>query len=281
MMKKYLITILILLLVVTLSISCKRKELDKDKEIDPNTVLEEKDPLEILNKAKEIFDSLDYFAISAKGLTVSSGLVVVNQYIHTLTIYDSTNEYNYYKETLSKSSLKKTGERRLVSLNNAKIDEVKSIDLGDNGIKDFTWKNNPYEVTIDEFKETYGIIKPSYVEYIINSDTIIDSIVSIEKNDNNHYDNNHYVIVLNLTPIDSTEIYRKEVAHMAGTDRIDFSSVKVTITIDSNYRILELIANESYTMQVPILGKFDLSTRVVNTFSYKDDSKYNITDYYF
>lgn len=271
-MKKYLITFLILLLVF-LSISCKRKELDGDKVIDPNTILEEKDPLEILNMAKEIFDNLDYFEISAKGLTVSTGLIAVNQHIHTLVIYDNTKEYNYYKETLSKSSLKKTGERRLVSLNNARIDEVKSIDLDDNGIKDFTWKNNPYEVTIDEFKETYGIIKPSYVEYIINSDTIIDSIVSI--------DNNNFVIVLNLLPKEATEIYRKEVAHMANTDKIEFSSVKVTITIDSNYRVLELIANESYTMQVPILGKFDLSTRIVNTYSYKDSSKYNITDYYF
>ena len=75
-------------------------------------------------------------------------------------------------------------------------------------------------------------------EYIINSDTIIDSIVSI--------DNNNYVIILNLLPKESTEIYRKEVEHMANTDKIEFSSVKVTVTIDSSEEAKVTPFSESY-----------------------------------
>ena len=120
---------------------------------------------------------------------------------------------------------------------------------------DYVW-NNPETITVDSYREVYGISPQSVINYIISSKTVND-YTEWNKNDGK------YTASLSLNPVSSVILYIKQMLKTSGLNVAPtFNSINITFTLDENYRLLSFNIVEEYVV------KFGLTVKckaIINT----------------
>ena len=253
---------LLVLLITILSIgiiSCKKDNNEENNQIVPLDL----NDVEALSKVSENFLNKDNYYIETTGETISQGIIKVHQYSWTVQIFDRSNYFYYYKESVSKSSFKKTGDRRLFSSEGVYVDKAKTVEVKDGMVTNHTWENNKKLITLEEHEKTYGFKVAGFVGYELNSDTILSS--SSNKQDDKIY----YTFILD--PDNATKDYKKEIAYYSDSNEITFTQVTLIVITYLDYNVLEVNVEESYKVKIPVLGYVNLLTKLHNKYYYDKD----------
>ncbi|MFA7032149.1 MAG: hypothetical protein WC201_01115 [Bacilli bacterium] len=117
--------------------------------------------------------------------------------------------------------------------------------------------------TVEDFTTSWGKDLSRQTVYIISSKTALETS-TISK------DGDHLIISLDLDPILSAVRYVKQMVMMSALEANPvFKSINFTMTLDSNFRIIEAIATESY--RVKKFGWNDATGYLKETTSYQVD----------
>ncbi|MDE6293350.1 MAG: hypothetical protein K2L88_01860, partial [Clostridiales bacterium] len=231
-----------------------------------------------------------YFKGFTKG-TVSAdiGIGSYTQYLtNTRIVY---NETTVFAETISSSSLKSLAEQKYID-NDIVIyrpaDKISSDSV--------TFKSTAMQMSFEDFSSKYGSVPNQLSKYIINEETILSvkdenaakaaplnsdgSDVSFNVPDRlvPNADGN-YVFTLTLDPVKSSLYYRNEVRTLGGADQNPkFYSVKVTVTVNSQWYPISTRTLEEYDIEIPVLGAMRCSGDNFEEFSMIDDENGKIPE---
>lgn len=203
--------------------------------------------------------SCEKVEIIGVGLVKAMG---VNQTINAKTV---RNGDKIFTENVSVSKFAKALNRYYFTNN-----ELKHYTGTLNG-KTITWKTEADNIgggaikTMQEYKSKYGSTLNEYMTYIVSSKTVISESPVTKDEDGN------YVFTLTLDKSKSVVNYVKTMKDTGGL--IDYpnftSNPEITVTMDSNYRILKFVSKENYSVNVGITAK-SVGT-LTNTFNYDED----------
>ena len=202
---------------------------------------------------------MERLQIVGKGLVKAKALgVTVNQTIDALTI--RVNDKIYF-ENISVSKFAKAINRFYA------VDDTIEHYQGEISGNTVSWGQNPLTdiKNMDEYQAKYSCTLTDYMTYIVSSKTVVsESSVEIDENGN-------YVFELELDKSKSVVNYVKNMKATGGLSEYpDFTSNPIiTLTIDSNYRILTFKSRETYDAQMGITAS-SVGT-LTNTFSYDQD----------
>ena len=165
-----------------------------------------------------------------------------------------------FSESVSVSKFVKAADR--FYLENGSIQKVKGNINGST----VTWNGNTSNLTLDEYKTTMGGSINEYMLYIVSSKTVVNESKVEKTTDGN------YTFVLELDKVKSVLNYVKNMKATGGlSDYPVFNeNILLTITIDSNYRLLEAKTEEKYTAKIGPLNANSKGT-LTNTFTYDVD----------
>ena len=231
-----------------------------------------------------------------KGYTdgkVSADIGVGNytQYLtNTRVVYDQNIVFT---ETISTSSLKSLAEQKYIDngviiYRDAKVDGKK-----------VTFSKTASQMSYEQYSRNYGAVPNQLSKYIINKNTILsvkdenastaprlnsngsdDADVSFDVPESLVPDaDGNYVFTLTLDPTESSLYYRNEVRTLGGADQNPkFYSVKITVTVDSQWNPISTRTLEEYDIEIPVLGAMRCSGDNLETFTMIDDENGEIPE---
>ncbi|MDE5563049.1 MAG: hypothetical protein K2J01_05840 [Clostridiales bacterium] len=219
------------------------------------------------------------------------GVGSYTQYLtNTRVVYDQNIVFT---ETISSSSLKSLAEQKY-------IDNGIIIFRGADKISgsNVTFSNTASQMSYEQYSKNYGAVPNQLSKYIINKDTILsvkdeNALVAPRLNSNGDSDgvsfdvpdhlvpdaDGNYVFTLTLDPTESSLYYRNEVRTLAGADQNPkFYSVKVTVTVNSEWYPISTRTLEEYDIAIPVLGAMRCSGDNFETFSMINDENGTIPE---
>ena len=177
-------------------------------------------------------------------------------YEQTVSNKRTVNGNDVFSEAISLSSLKKVGEQKYFT-GREDVLVRKADSLSAQSVK---WSDSAYRLSWEEFYGAYGFDPRALTSFIVNEQTVI-SEESLDNGEGN------YTFRYVLTP-ESASNYCREVKVMSGaSDYPVFSSVVLTLTVDSLWRPLVLERETVYQVNIPVIGKAECHEHLVEVFS--------------
>lgn len=136
-------------------------------------------------------------------------------------------------------------------------------------------EERPTGLAWSQFRETHGCLQTEFAVYVINRDTILESS-AVTLNDDGTYSQT-FVLNHEIQPYENSAVYYYQ-AQMQASGGLSslptFSSVEVTYTFDSEWRVLRSDIVESYTASY---GPFEAKgvAHSTTTYSYEEDKAQN------
>ncbi|MCH5154474.1 MAG: hypothetical protein J1F71_04610 [Clostridiales bacterium] len=199
--------------------------------------------------------------------------------VNTRVVY---KENIVFTETISTSKLKSIAEQKYADNGIIIYRPADKID-GDKT----TFASKAVQMSYDEYSKKYGLVPNQLSKYIINEKTILSvkdenaqrafSLNNSGEDDGVSFDvpdrlvpnaDGNYVFTLTLDPTESTLYYRNEVRTLGDADQNPkFYSVKITITMDSDWMPISTRAIDEYDIEIPVLGAMRCTGDNLETFS--------------
>ncbi|MDE6201736.1 MAG: hypothetical protein K2M47_07700 [Clostridiales bacterium] len=264
-------------------------------------VMESKPPESGTPSDYDLLSNLKYAAYKIhhakyfKGYTegrVSADIGVGNytQYLtNTRVVY---NQNTVFTETISWSSLKSLAEQKYADNG---IIIYRAADKTNGGKATFSSK--AAQMSYEEYSKNYGTVPNQLSKYIINEQTILSvkdenapkaAALNGNGSDGVSFDvperlvpdaDGNYVFTLTLDPTASSLYYRNEVRTLGGADQNPkFFSVKITVTVNSDWIPLSTRTLEVYDIEIPVLGAMRCSGDNYEVFSMIDDENGEIPE---
>ncbi len=198
--------------------------------------------------------------VEGKGCVVAMG---VTQSINSTTIRMGDKLYN---ENVSVSSFVKALNRYFVEEDN--IDHYGGSINGNI----VTWNTTPDNTgadainTMEKYKAKFGSTMYEYMTYIVSSKTV-NWASEVEKTEDGNY-----TFSLSLDKSKAVVNYVKTMKETGGLSSYpDFiEDPQITVTIDSNYRILKFVSSEKYNVSMTFMN-VSSTGNLTNTFYYDQD----------
>lgn len=177
-------------------------------------------------------------------------------YEQTVSNKRTVNGNDVFSEAISLSSLKKVGEQKyFTGREDVLVRKADSLSA-----QSVTWSDSAYRLSWEEFYGAYGFDPRALTSFIVNEQTVI-SEESLDNGEGN------YTFRYVLTP-ESASNYCREVKVMSGaSDYPVFSSVVLTLTVDSLWRPLVLERETVYQVNIPVIGKAECHEHLTEVFS--------------
>lgn len=209
-----------------------------------------------------------------------------------------------FAQAISSSSLKSVAEQKFYRLDTEPDETVLFRPSSSIKGENVTWADSVSKFAKEDYYNAYGVVPNELVKHCINQDTIL-SVADenartkaaanskhdeeTEKDDAVTFDvpttlvkgdDGNYTFSLTLDAAESTKYYRNEVRTLASADQNPvFYSAKVTVTIDSEWRPVTVVAEENYDIAIPVLGAMNCSSTMTETFYDYNDPDGVIPEY--
>ncbi|MCH5156056.1 MAG: hypothetical protein J1F69_05555 [Clostridiales bacterium] len=232
-----------------------------------------------------------YFRGDTDGKVMADiGIGSYTQYLtNTRVVY---NQNTVFTETISSSKLKSLAEQKYADNGIIIYRPADKIDG-----KKTKFSSKAMQMSYGEYSKKYGAVPNQLSKYIINEKTIISvkdenagKAQSLNGDDDGDvkFDvperlvpnaDGNYVFTLTLKPLESTLYYRNEVRTLGGADQNPkFYSVKITITVNSEWIPLSTRAVEEYDIEIPVLGAMRCVGENVERFTMFNDENGTIPE---
>ncbi len=204
-----------------------------------------------------------------------------------------------FAQAISSSSLKSVAEQKFYKGDTILFRPSASIN-GEN----VTWADSVGKFESQSYYDAYGVVPNELVKHQIDQTTIISVAdenalkkgAARSKHDEEAEkdaavtfdvpttlvkgDDGNYTFSLTLDAEQSTKYYRNEVRTLASADQNPlFHSAKVTVTIDSEWRPVTVVAEENYDIAIPVLGAMNCTSTMTESFYDYDDPDGAIPEY--
>ncbi len=212
-------------------------------------------PFELANIAFYKYSLNEYTRSEVKSSAVAMGVT------QTTNGQNFKNKDIYFSESVSSSTFVKVAKRFYIQDDKVDIYNGKLIN-NKNGLGGEY--STSEEMTVDEYKDTWGKDLNNPVIYTITSETTLDSS-SISKTDDG------YLISLDLDPLKSVTRYVKQMMQMSNlSDSPEFDYVHLEFSLDSELNLLEMNVKEAY--YVWVVGKNYTEAKLTEKFMVMDES---------
>lgn len=181
----------------------------------------------------------------------------VNQSINSKSIRIGDSVFT---EGVSVSKFVKAADR--FYLENGTITKVKGNVDGNT----ITWNGDKSNMTPASYAETMGGSINEYMLHIVSSKTVVNA------SDVSKLSNGNYTFTLELDKVKSVIRYVKNMKATGGLSSYPVFSenIKLTVTIDSNFRLVEVTSEEKYSAKIGVLTAKSKGT-LTNKFTYDGD----------
>lgn len=204
-----------------------------------------------------------------------------------------------FAQAISSSSLKSVAEQKFYKGDTILFRPSASIN-GEN----VAWADSVGKFESQAYYDAYGVVPNELVKHQIDQTTIISVAdenalkkgAARSKHDEEAEkdaavtfdvpttlvkgDDGNYTFSLTLDAEQSTKYYRNEVRTLASADQNPvFHSAKVTVTIDSEWRPVTVVAEENYDIAIPVLGAMNCTSTMTESFYDYDDPDGVIPEY--
>ncbi|MDR2201298.1 MAG: hypothetical protein LBP26_00815 [Clostridiales bacterium] len=202
--------------------------------------------------AAGVINDAPYFSSSTAGtVTAKVALIAYKQNVSGLRVKKDSAVFH---EALSSSALKSVAVQKFVS-GNVRLNRVGAVK------KDSVSWGAVTELTERGFNSLYGIAPFEICNYAVSDDTVTDYGVA---------DGEYYLV---LNPAKAAEYYKYEMRNMGGaSDYPEFSSIRLSFTIDENWVVQTLKVRESYKIAIGGLGDAACDAVITQTFTGVGDS---------
>lgn len=209
-----------------------------------------------------------------------------------------------FAQAISSSSLKSVAEQKFYRLDTEPDETVLFRPSSSIKGENVTWADSVSKFAKEDYYNAYGVVPNELVKHCIDQDTILsvaDENARTKAAANSKHDeetekdeavtfdvpttlvkgdDGNYTFSLTLDAAESTKYYRNEVRTLASADQNPvFYSAKVTVTIDSEWRPVTVVAEENYDIAIPVLGAMNCSSTMTETFYDFDDPDGVIPEY--
>lgn len=209
-----------------------------------------------------------------------------------------------FAQAISSSSLKSVAEQKFYKLDTEPDETVLFRPSTSIKGENVSWADSVSKFVKEDYYNAYGVVPNELIKHCINQDTIL-SVADenartkaaanskhdeeIEKDGAVTFDvpttlvkgdDGNYTFSLTLDAEQSTKYYRNEVRTLASADQNPvFYSAKVTVTIDSEWNPITVVAEENYDIAIPVLGAMNCSSTMTETFYDYNDPDGVIPEY--
>ncbi len=212
-------------------------------------------PEENISICQSVIKNMNAWTSKTEGTAVAD--VLFMNYTQNISARKVIKNGNATQQSASESSLLSTGQQRTfkdgaILIRNAK--KVKSME-------DIEWEDDFTAVSKDTYSQNYGRTPFALTNYVIDKTTIIKS----KKLDT---DKDKYKFEYELKPDASTVYYKRQMRTEGGaSDYPTFHSVKVTVTMDKQWRPLVIHYSENYDISIAVVGDVTCQGEITETFS--------------
>lgn len=126
-------------------------------------------------------------------------------------------------------------------------------------------------MTCDEFNGEYGVKANYFLNYIVSSNTVLSEKYcgKSKKGASKTYDKDLHVFELELDTNYSVKNYMYKVKGTSGSSEFPlFKSIKLSFMIDDDFTIYEVSYNETYLVNIAVLGKVSTTGILTDEFTY-------------
>ncbi len=224
-------------------------------------------PEENLFIAMHVFRSIPSLRSETAG-TVSADVFFIN-YQQRVRNVRVIQEHEMTTEAVSVSLLKKVGERIVFREN--EIRRYRALSVDENGA---VWTETPDMLTDSMYEEAYGLSPRNLTNYVLNRETILSAAPAVASSLEGTADavpgQELFTYQYELEPQRGTVFYKRQVRSVSGASEDPvFYSVKLILTIDSEWRPVFLRIYERYDIQLPVIGNVSCNAELFQTFLYE------------
>lgn len=226
------------------------KNVPKDDSTPDDYSLEEN-----ISICQNVIKNMNAWSSKTEGTAVAD--VLFMNYTQNISARKVIKNGNATQQSASESSLLSTGQQRTfkdgaILIRNAK--KVKSIE-------NIEWEDDFTAVSKDTYSQNYGRTPFALTNYVIDKTTII-------KSRRLDTDKDKYKFEYELKPDESTVYYKRQMRTEGGaSDYPTFHSVKVTVTMDKQWRPLVIHYSENYDISIAVVGDVTCQGEITETFS--------------
>lgn len=226
------------------------KDIPKD-----NSTPADYSPAENISICQSVIQNMDAWTSKTEGTAVAD--VLFMNYTQNISASKVIKDGSATQQSASESSLLSTGQQRTfkddaILIRNAK--KVKSMD-------DIEWEEDFTPVSKETYAKNYGRTPFALTNYVIDETTII-------KSKELDSDKDTYKYEFELKPEASTVYYKRQMKTEGGaSDYPTFHSVKVTVTMDRQWRPLVIHYSENYDINIAVVGDVTCQGEITETFS--------------
>lgn len=212
-------------------------------------------PEENISICQSVMQNMNAWTSKTEGTAVADVLFI--NYTQKISASKVIKDGSATQQTASESSLLSTGQQRTFKDDAILIREAKKVKSLDN----IEWEDDFTAVSKDTYAQNYGRTPFALTNYVIDKTTIL-------KSKTLDSDKGKFKYEYELKPDESTVYYKRQMKTEGGaSDYPTFHSVKVTVTMDEQWRPLEIHYSENYDINISVVGDVTCQGEVTETFS--------------
>lgn len=212
-------------------------------------------PEENISICQSVIKNMDAWTSKTEGAAVAD--VLFMNYTQNISARKVIKNGNATQQSASESSLLSTGQQRTFKDGAILIRNAKKV----NSMDDIEWEDDFTAVSKDTYSQNYGRTPFALSNYVIDKTTII-------KSKRLDTDKDKYKFEYELKPDASTVYYKRQMRTEGGaSDYPTFHSVKVTVTMDKQWRPLVIHYSENYDINIAVVGDVTCQGEITETFS--------------
>lgn len=212
-------------------------------------------PEENISICQSVIQNMDAWTSKTEGTAVADVLFI--NYTQNISASKTIKDGSATQQSVSESSLLSTGQQRTfqdgaILIRNAR--KVKSM-------SDIEWEDDFTAVSKDTYSQNYGRTPFALTNYVVDKTTII-------KSKTLNSGEGQFKFEYELKPDESTVYYKRQMKTEGGaSDYPTFHSVKVTVTMDKQWRPLVIHYSENYDINIAVVGNVTCQGEITETFS--------------
>lgn len=212
-------------------------------------------PEENISICQSVMQNMNAWTSKTEGTAVADVLFI--NYTQNISASKVIKNGSATQQTASESSLLSTGQQRTFKDDAILIRDAKKV----KGLDDIEWEDDFTAVSKDTYAQNYGRTPFALTNYVIDKKTII-------KSKTLDSDKGTFKYEYELKPDESTVYYKRQMKTEGGaSDYPTFHSVKVTVTMDDQWRPLKIHYSENYDINISVVGDVTCQGEVTETFS--------------
>lgn len=200
-----------------------------------------------------------YLATDSVQTTTNGTVTAMGFYKQTVINYKAKAHGHIFNESVSLSAIASVAEQRYFK-DGAIL--YRSGKASGSAVK--SWSDDVVEISPSVYRQRYGVVPQELTKYSVTSESILSGSFISDNADGTHT----YELI--LEPEEAQKYARYEMMTYAGvTSFPEFLSCRLVYTIDSDWKILEITAYDSY--KIALMGGVKCESKMTETFTYNDD----------